>query len=127
VGNTKKEQRRFERVTRKVFFSDTKYKNKNWDILSFNNFGKSPILWIEQSRALHHAAKLVMREVKPTHRVMIEAPIALLLGQPSVETLDKGVFGGLAWRDVMPSDSGSVHAMGAVLGIFVGSLCRQKT
>lgn len=96
-----------------------------WDIRSFNEFGKSPLLWLEQSRALHRAAVALMAQDQgPSVRRLVRAPIALMLGGFAVEVLFKMVIvgnycdeHGVAWnsrkaKEFVPA----VHGLQKLLG-----------
>jgi hypothetical protein len=64
------------------------------DILSFNAFGKSAVLWLEQSRALHWAAVSLKKgdeRGKTGPRAGFDHVIALMLGGYAVEALLKMV------------------------------------
>jgi hypothetical protein len=61
------------------------------DIQNFNTFGKSPLLWLEQSKSLHYAAVSLMG--KGDRRTsLVNGPISLMLGGYAIETLLKMVL-----------------------------------
>jgi hypothetical protein len=69
------------------------------DIQNFNAFGKSALLWLEQSKSLHYAAVALMSEVN-RRTWFVNAPIALMLGGYATETLLKMVL--VAQHEVRP-------------------------
>ncbi|HKH80847.1 MAG TPA: hypothetical protein VKA03_04430 [Methylovirgula sp.] len=83
------------KVLRKIWGGIIEYEEDEmpFDIRSFNAFGKSALLWLEQSRSLHRAAvRLMDQDAGP--KCDIDAPIALMLGAYAVETLLKMVIVG---------------------------------
>ena len=87
------------RVTRKLWRGILEFQDEDVspDRRAFNAFGKSAILWLEQSRELHRSAHRLMQE-KPRdeHDLahLFQAPIALMLGAYALETLLKMVIVG---------------------------------
>ena len=51
------------------------------NVLSFNRFGKHPLMWLEQSRSLHRAAVALMKPKSMWCKAMmpeVNAPIVLM-------------------------------------------------
>jgi hypothetical protein len=85
------------KIVRELWGGIIKYQDDDtpYDIRSFNTFGKSALLWLEQSRALHRAAVALMRKESMWCGAMtpeVNTPIALMLGGYAVETLLKMVI-----------------------------------
>jgi hypothetical protein len=85
------------KVTRKLWGGAIEYEDDDTpiDIRSFNSFGKSAVMWLEQSRALHWAAvslKKSENSIKGGARGAFDHVIALMLGGYAVETLLKMVI-----------------------------------
>jgi len=85
------------KVTKKLWGGIIEYEDDDTplDIQSFNAFGKSVVMWLEQSRALHWAAdslKKSERSIKGGGRGAYDHVIALMLGGYAVETLLKMVI-----------------------------------
>lgn len=68
------------------------------DVRSFNSFGKSTTVWLEQSRLLHRAASYLMVKKSGAKAdattYQLNAPVALMLGGYAVETILKMVVVG---------------------------------
>lgn len=87
------------KVVREIWGGVIRYEDDDtpYDVRSFNSFGKSAILWLEQSRTLHRAAVSLMKKESMWCAAMtpeVNAPIALMLGGYAVETLLKMVIVG---------------------------------
>ena len=85
------------KVTKKLWGGVIEYEADDTplDIRSFNAFGKSAVMWLEQSRALHWAADSLKKNKKATKvgsREAFDHVIALMLGGYAVETLLKMVI-----------------------------------
>jgi hypothetical protein len=85
------------KTVRELWGGIIKYEHDDtpYDTRLFNDFGKSAILWLEQSRALHRAAVALMRKESAWCGAMtpqVNTPIALMLGGYAVETLLKMVI-----------------------------------
>jgi hypothetical protein len=85
------------KVVRELWDGVVRYEDEDatYEVRSFNSFGKSAILWLEQSRALHRAAVSLMRKESMWCGAMtpeVNTPIALMLGGYAVETLLKMVI-----------------------------------
>jgi len=87
------------KVIRKIWGGILEYEDDDTplDVRAFNEFGKSTVLWLEQSRELYRASMYIMeeRQRKPNEITHLrQAPIALMLGAYAVETLLKMVIVG---------------------------------
>ena len=85
------------KVTRRIWGGIVAYDEDDTpaDIRLFNKVGKSPDLWLYQSRALYQSAiDLVEERTRKRNDVTypLRAPIALMLGAYSIETLLKMVI-----------------------------------
>jgi hypothetical protein len=85
------------KVVRELWGGIIKYEDDDtpYDVRFYNAFGKSALLWLEQSRALHRAAIALMRKESMWCGAMtpdVNTPIALMLGGYAVETLLKMVI-----------------------------------
>lgn len=85
------------KVVRELWGGIIKYEDDDtpYDVRFYNAFGKSALLWLEQSRALHRAAVALMRKESMWCGAMtpeVNTPIALMLGGYAVETLLKMVI-----------------------------------
>ena len=85
------------KITKKLWGGIIEYEDDDTplDIRSFNAFGKSAVMWLEQSRALHWAADALVkgeRAAKGGARGAFDNVIALMLGGYAVETLLKMVI-----------------------------------
>ena len=85
------------KVVRELWGGIIKYEDDDtpYDVRFYNAFGKSALLWLEQSRALHRAAVALMKKESMWCGAMtpeVNTPIALMLGGYAVETLLKMVI-----------------------------------
>ncbi|HEY4343246.1 MAG TPA: hypothetical protein VGN05_02785, partial [Parvibaculum sp.] len=62
------------------------------DVQNFNLIGKSGMFWLVQSVGLHKAAEKLMKVQDGEVPLIVETPIALMLGGYAIETMLKGVI-----------------------------------